>query len=783
MKRDLLTVFLASPGDLNIERKITYEAVDRLNALLGRRVGWHIELLGWEDTLPGYSRPQEDINKDVDSCDLFVGMVWRRWGTATGECCSGFHEEFRRARDRRLEEGNPEIWLFFKAVDDDSLQDPGTQLKRVLEFKREQIEKKELRFKEFPDENKWGEIIYDCLVAYVLDLARKEHEARPEKAEVISVQVSQDVPPSEVEGAPAPRTYPEDLALVLQKAGSYVTGEEADELDFWDKTRLFLQASAWFSSAYQQEILGVHEVNLVYSKRKSWTLSNSERNLVFRTVVGDRYSIRPGWYWFRDLKDTRLDDLVCSIATSDYDAEVRQVAFSLLTKTGYVPSEDIIKKGLRDSDSKVVLETIKLVERLGLSQHVGLLDSAIDSSESEVRNSAIAARLDLVFRENPNDAFREFIERRIDPPPCLIAGLLKPDLGVEHDKLVKALDSSHTQARRFAASYLRKAGKLATETARALLDDPDMEVRSQALWVLVESGEKITVGQIRKLFPKEQKTTLLGGFFSYGSYRAFEEFFPVVLRQTPPEQTLSSLDFYGTYDYRAYRFLAVEHFELIESRIRSDLDDNFETLMRDSGDIDLKPDLVDFVRGKFISAALAGLAEHGNKEDVKYAREFLGNTRHNTADPEAVQILIKYGDTSDVEKLLEAASRGHGENKRIALEGALRLGADKGHILETMFTEGDKATAEKATKELWSFNKNRLRKLAKDFLNENDADKRLRGIATLVKFCGKEELEALLDEYMGGTTYYYNIVTWLDRTLYAPGRYGESFKKELIEKL
>lgn len=795
MKRDVLTVFLASPSDLNNERKITREAVERVNALLSRRVGWHIELLGWEDTLPGYSRPQEDINKDVDSCDLFVGMVWRRWGTPTGECCSGFHEEFRRTRDRRLKEGNPEIWLFFKAIDEDSLQDPGSQLKRVLDFKREQIEKKELRFKEFPNENKWGEIIYDSLVAYVLDLARKEQEAQPEKAEAISVQVSQEVPPSDVEESPAPMEYPADLALVLQKAGDYITGESVAELDYSDKIRLFLLASSWFSSAHLHEQLGVHETNLVYSKGKSWTLTNEERRLIFRTIVGDKYSTRPGWYWFRDWEEKRLDEVVYTIATSDYDAEVRRMAFSLLNKTGYVPSEEIIKKGLGDDDSKVVLETIKLIERSGLSQHVGLLDSAIESSESEIRNSAIAARLDLIFSENPNDAFREFIERGIDPPPCLIAGLVNQDLGIEPDELVKALDSRQTQARRFAVNYLKKTGKLTREKARFLLEDPDMEVRRQALWILIDSDEKITLDQIGKIFPLEKKGrthTLLGGYLSYGYYTAFNEFFPVVLKHTPPEQILSLLDFYGTYDYRAYRFLALEHFRLIESRVRTDLDNKFETLKSESElrrkqeyvSINWEDDTVDFVRSQFIAAALGGLAQHGNQNDIRYAREFLGKTRHDTADPEAVQIIAKYGDLSDVERILEVASKSHSENKRIALEVALKLGADKGLILEIMLKEGDGATAEKAASELWSLEQGRVRKVAKDLLNVDNTDKRLRGLAVIVKFCGKEELEDLLDEYMvGGATLYYNVVTWLDRTLYAPGRYGESFKKELIEKL
>ena len=32
-----------------------------------------IDLLGWEDRPPGFGRPQEEINEDVDRCELFVG--------------------------------------------------------------------------------------------------------------------------------------------------------------------------------------------------------------------------------------------------------------------------------------------------------------------------------------------------------------------------------------------------------------------------------------------------------------------------------------------------------------------------------------------------------------------------------------------------------------------------------------------------------------------------------------------------------------------------------------
>ena len=58
IKRNVLTVFIATPGDLVKERNILREVVERINKSIGRNIGWNLELLGWEDTLPSFARPQ-----------------------------------------------------------------------------------------------------------------------------------------------------------------------------------------------------------------------------------------------------------------------------------------------------------------------------------------------------------------------------------------------------------------------------------------------------------------------------------------------------------------------------------------------------------------------------------------------------------------------------------------------------------------------------------------------------------------------------------------------------
>jgi hypothetical protein len=114
-RRNVLRVFLASPGDLAEERRAARQVVDNLNQNFSAELGWTVDLLGWEDTLPGYKRPQELINKDVDSCDLFQGLLSKRWGESTGRYSSGFEAELEQARRRREQTGEPEIWIAFKS--------------------------------------------------------------------------------------------------------------------------------------------------------------------------------------------------------------------------------------------------------------------------------------------------------------------------------------------------------------------------------------------------------------------------------------------------------------------------------------------------------------------------------------------------------------------------------------------------------------------------------------------------------------------------------------------
>jgi hypothetical protein len=150
----VLKVFLASPNDVEQER----ERAETLIADLNRSIsvaGLSVELLKWEQRSPAFGRPQDQINAMVDECDIFLGLLWKRWGTPTGNFTSGFEEEFHRATERRKRGDRPEIWLVFKNVSRDLLNDPGEELRKVIEFKKRQEVLNQVLFKKVTTTRDW----------------------------------------------------------------------------------------------------------------------------------------------------------------------------------------------------------------------------------------------------------------------------------------------------------------------------------------------------------------------------------------------------------------------------------------------------------------------------------------------------------------------------------------------------------------------------------------------------------------------------------------------------
>lgn len=164
---EAIKVFIASPGDLYEERSLFPHILGQLNAIKARSLNYQLDPLGWEDTLPGWGRPQELINEEVRQCDVFVMLLWKRWGTPSGEFSSGTEEEFEIAYNRYKDTGSPHLLLYFRSVPQAMMADPGEQLQRVLKFRTRIEEERIGLFKIYDDPDQWKDLLLKHFSQYL----------------------------------------------------------------------------------------------------------------------------------------------------------------------------------------------------------------------------------------------------------------------------------------------------------------------------------------------------------------------------------------------------------------------------------------------------------------------------------------------------------------------------------------------------------------------------------------------------------------------------------------
>jgi tetratricopeptide (TPR) repeat protein len=154
-------IFIASPRDLAEERELFPKILETINSQKAHSMRIHLQPLGWEDTLPGYGRPQALINKDVEKCDLFVMLVWKRWGTPPGNSrySSGTEEEFALACRLHKKHKAPGVFLYFRDVPEAMLADPGEQLTKVLAFRARVEAKRKIFYVRYSDPDEWRRLL------------------------------------------------------------------------------------------------------------------------------------------------------------------------------------------------------------------------------------------------------------------------------------------------------------------------------------------------------------------------------------------------------------------------------------------------------------------------------------------------------------------------------------------------------------------------------------------------------------------------------------------------
>lgn len=130
--------FLGSPSDTSEERDICDKVFREINNTLGEHLNFRIESKRWEnDVFPDFGKDGQDvINQQIGGeFDIFVGIMWKKFGTPTARASSGTEEEFLNAYKMWEIDQSTNLMLYFnkQPVDIDNID--FEQLKKVKDFK------------------------------------------------------------------------------------------------------------------------------------------------------------------------------------------------------------------------------------------------------------------------------------------------------------------------------------------------------------------------------------------------------------------------------------------------------------------------------------------------------------------------------------------------------------------------------------------------------------------------------------------------------------------------
>jgi hypothetical protein len=802
----LVKVFLASPGDLAAERTRIREIVDELNYLHAEHTGYHIDLVGWEDTVSTIGRPQQVINEDLDKCELFIGLVWARWGTPSGpNYTSGFEEEFERSLLRQSKTGKPDMSLFFKAIDAARMQDPGDQLQMVLKFKDKIKTERTLLYEEFSSEDQLERKIKRCLVNYIQKLQKADKANLP--ADVQSQSVDNNAKVQEIETGVSGTPYVMVEALEFLEKFLEIGRKPKSEFSPIDIARYRLIGNSYARGSNDEMSLGSHDANLLFKEKNKINFSRVEiSNLALAGLVNFSNEISPLWHWAEITKGWTKDfiGIHSYVGTTAERIGALQALRHRGAKIGPFEFENLKRELVVASwfddnvDKKITVEGLNYLGDYGTEEDIKFISAAIDRAVYQTVEPATDAMLKLLLREGKVDALKFLIERQSNSASSvLIDEVFSNGHALPISALSEAVRHRNARIRRHAASILANRGELAPDTATALLEDENVDIRLTAIRHLVKSGLKYTDAEARAILVKPDSRS---GRDAQGE-AAWEQFREDRLRKLTEKELRAEIAGDNEFDPLVYYVFADRFFAKEGGALRKNVSDlgqsemaamlqGFADKFGESADVIKTTQNIDaYLRQKKTRRALDVIVSHMQAGDLELVRNALasGFLGYSSKD---VAYFKKHGEWADIRLLINMLRRGDEggalawyvgtESRSKELADAI-YSIGKGRISDLLKYELPDSILRRI---ILLFSKGDIRELAEDELMSLllNADAAVRKAASLkiVQHLPLARIAEILNKYLDGDRTFYNVIFWLDTGVSLPRSESEKVVRHAL---
>jgi hypothetical protein len=808
--RRFIKVFLASPGDLAEERKIAKAIIDDFNSQLADALGYQVELVGWEDTLPGIGRPQAIINRDLDGCDLFVGMLWKRWGTPPGTepYTSGFEEEFKRSMTRNAKEGRPEINLLLKDLDAASLADPGDHLKKVIAFKDEVFAERKLLAGTFADVRDFEGKFRKCIQGYVIALANKDKASEQEKDQALELEKDQ-APAAEALTSPTRELRP-TMPLSVEGAkflrAFLSTAENATDehpLAADDVARVRLLSIIAAVQGNDQQPLGSHDANLLFKARTRFKFGWRELNgLLNESLSHFREENVPLWHWLAAVHGFEANVLPVCAAVGATEQRVGALKAMRLIAEPIVEMANIGREKIvshwftNTAETAVRIAALEYLSECGQPSDLPYLNKELGRNETQTASAAANAIIRIMLQDDRRAALEAlYTMQPSSVSQDLLGALFSHEAEFDDQTLIRGLNHRNASVRIKVVKLLRGRKELSASVAEPLLKDSDAEVRFEALQALLAGGRSYSVDQAEAVLVRKNQPPTGGGLLSLRQTdtegeavleRFTEQFLGGLTVAQLEEEARSSI-----FDQHAYFALTLRDFRLRGDALRKTVADRFvdrfesllEEMPRRYGAqaelIEKTRSLGKHLRSRFTREGLDIICSKLDAVDLPLVRSMLasGDVEFSAAD---LRYLAKFGQWCDIPLVIASLAR-----------------PEYGLKYTSMLSIARSSKYEEAAGTLHALGKHRLNDLlgitmpgklmariipllsnkafqglsdAEIFLLLRSEDEGVRKAASLkcVRVLPRRRLKQILDVYMSADHCYYNVIHWLDFGLSVP---------------
>lgn len=796
--RKVISFFLASPGDLILERKIAKKVADELNSMLSLKFNVHIELVGWEDTVSSAGRPQEIINRDLQRCDVFIGLLWKRWGSAPdneSKYESGFEEEFTIATTGNKRSKKPLISLFFKKIDTPALSDPGEQLQKVIKFRKKIIDEKTLLFQEFEAEEEFESIIRKCISNYVLEhieisdtqpQATHAPEAEPEPVKSDQNKESFDFSP--IQGKSA-----NFIQSILRRSGD---ASNRAKLDPFEVARLRLISNGLGDGQNDSSYLGTHDANLIYKYKDRCEFENQELlGLLQSGAKNLKYENIPIWYWLQhpDNKYYNLSFLTLTIPESDYSIVSSILDLMALTGTEIALDEfferrDYVKRWLSEkSNSSVKNSALRYLSEKGVEDDLAEIHKEIDKNSSQTIALAYEAYVSIKLRTGLSaglDSVNELQPTALSVD--LIDGLFGSHTHITTDKLIKTVENRNKTIRAKAVEALLLRDLLPPHLIEMLQQDPEPSVRALTIPALLKQGATLSEDEAKAIIMKDPSKATSDETLAWSKYQ------PKILAVMDNAELERRMHRFLPLNSDAYIELARRRIDAKRAELTQNLSDKYEGFYQkhlrlwaeatnDDPSSVLKEfdSLKQYIISKLIRNTLTILVGKKSKKDLLIIRASLTDPLISPIEAD-LEYLYSFGEWQDIPLVIDLIKRFNPAVGRSLLGGGDISREVQVLGVKTILKLGKNRLADVLALDCPSSIKRNIISSIKDrefvsfgddvilgMLNNDDSEVRKHCVLKCAKTYTKTRLLAIFNKYSGADQIFYNVIHWFDFGLYS----------------